>query len=83
VPLLAGLLGGLAAPAHASTFITSSRTIDSSNSITGDVFVSGSGTVVTIASGGSISGGVDAESGTTVNIAGGSATRAPAARRSP
>jgi hypothetical protein len=61
-----------AAPAQALTTISSSRTINASNSINDDVDVVGAGTVVTIVSGGSITGELFVNDGTTVNVSGGS-----------
>jgi hypothetical protein len=72
VPLLALLLGLGAAPAQAQTTISSSTTIDASNSINDSVEVVGDNTVVTIVSGGSIGGYLNAYAGTTVNVSGGS-----------
>jgi hypothetical protein len=70
LPLLGALLALGARPAHALVQITSSQTIN--YSINDGVIVSGTGTVLTIVSGGSISGRVDADAGTVVNVSGGS-----------
>ena len=83
VPLLGTLLVLSAAPARATTdSIISSIQIDSSNSTNNDVDVSGTGTVVTLVSGGSIGGadyGMRVTNGT-ASVSGGSisGTRYPA-----